>query len=71
MESKLKPCPFCGGEAKIVHRKKKDVFDIGCYVSLMCPANICIDPKCTECGDGYSYKEEAIHLWNRRVSDGK
>ena len=50
----LKPCPFCGGEAKI-YRSKYDAF-VGC-------------DKChisTWSGDS---EQELVDAWNRRASD--
>lgn len=54
MEYELKPCPFCGGEAKVV-----DQF----YVS----ARYVI---CEHCGATSSWcltNEQAVKSWNRRV----
>lgn len=58
---KLKPCPFCGGEAQILVDVLKDY-----------PATYL--PCCTKC-DGmvekwFPTEKEAIDAWNRRWSDG-
>ena len=61
-EIKLKPCPFCGGEAKIM---KDSVYEDNPYFV------ICTDKKCecyavtNHCRTPYS----AIKAWNRRVHD--
>lgn len=55
-EVKLKPCPFCGGEAKI------STYDWGYSVKeywIYCHS--------CDCASGsYHSKEEAIETWNRR-----
>lgn len=53
----LKPCPFCGGEAKI---RDYSIQDLG-------PE---IDVFCTNCGGQtfvYETEGEAIEAWNRRA----
>ncbi len=50
---KLKPCPFCGGEAKI--------FRVGRH-SLFCA--YCVD--CDTSGGHYFTEEDAIAAWNQR-----
>ena len=56
---KLKPCPFCGGEAKI---GSTDIFgfEVRCTV---CPCDV----------GRYWFvkKEEAVTAWNRRFSDDR
>lgn len=56
MTNKLKPCPFCGGEAYILKLQDKEVY-FGC---------------CTNCyaesGKGLTI-ERAIELWNRRADN--
>ena len=58
--SELKPCPFCGGEAQCITEYCKEV------ELLVSKVN------CTRCGIKTPYQHyanEAIDLWNRRVSD--
>ena len=58
--SELKPCPFCGSEAKLYADKKTQ--DWGA---------ICQQPEC-ECNARIPYcatREEAIEQWNRRAPD--
>lgn len=58
--AELKPCPFCGGKAKLISRG--GLHYVECYV------NTCyIVPKTT----WYKEKSEAIKAWNRRAEDGK
>ena len=55
-EIKLKPCPFCGGEAEIF---VSDVTDRAVVYCKGCDAQIQIKPN----------EEEAIEAWNERVSE--
>ena len=53
---KLKPCPFCGGTAKVYQEDKDNEFTHRV--------------KCNECWcsvSGVTNKQEAIDAWNRRV----
>lgn len=63
-ENNLKPCPFCGGEAKL-HKEKLDIFGVmrDCY-SVYCT-------KCC-CQTQYSGSEnEAVRDWNKRTCSCK
>lgn len=59
----LKPCPFCGGEARVCHFSSfvNSAFDSGYYI------------KCNKCGTtGHKYfttMKQAIRAWNRRVEN--
>ena len=57
-EQKLKPCPFCGGEAKICQEKGAywEVACEDCYASV----------GVYNC---YEDKGEAIEAWNKRVGE--
>ncbi len=55
--NKLKPCPFCGGEA--VHLRSNLVYTTT-YVSCT---------KCSARTDYYNTKGWATRAWNRRVSE--
>lgn len=60
-EIKLKPCPFCGGEAKIIVSGGCDGED--------CLVWVC----CDECGAESALldsTEEATAAWNRRAEHG-
>lgn len=55
---KLKPCPFCGGEAKVFGNYDDSDYHVNCTND--------------ECGcywvNYYKTKEEAVEAWNRRIS---
>lgn len=62
MSEELKPCPFCGGEAKKQEVKTTILSDT--YWGIKCT-------KCN-CGTvGYLNYNYAIKAWNRRANDGK
>lgn len=57
--NELKPCPFCGGEARIRDFTMVDLEPE-------------IDVFCINCGAQtfvYETKDDAIEAWNRRVED--
>jgi Lar family restriction alleviation protein len=59
MTEKLKPCPFCGGEAELLSMTYRGgkVFGVFCKTQ-------------TDHGhfiDNYASKQEAIDAWNRRA----
>lgn len=62
---KLKPCPFCGGEAEV---KKKEFGDNTGYAFITCKSCEASTKRFTKSLD-YSAVYEAIKSWNRRVSD--
>ena len=76
---KLKPCPFCGGEAEILHVRSgysanpttiRDEFKAGCkscemYTKLY-TTNIWIDEKGVLHNE-YNGAENATKAWNRRA----
>ena len=65
---KLKPCPFCGGKAKLVNEEQ------GITVSYIVSYILCTECKasspvfriCTE----YSSDKKAIEAWNSRAQEG-
>lgn len=71
---KLKPCPFCGGEAKISAGKKDGFkFVIWCEREK-CYANSTgyvptLDNSDLALGNIESCKNNAIEAWNRRVKE--
>ena len=61
----LKPCPFCGGEAGIVHGAKRKVLGDDRYVYGDCV-------YCTVCdAQIFSSQRRATEMWNRRIQDGE
>ena len=56
-DKKLNPCPFCGGEAKIVR------FYGHCYQTVGCR-------KC-DVQINRDTKKQAIAAWNKRVTEAK
>lgn len=55
---KLKPCPFCGGEAKIIHAN-----DVTLPYRIRCKNINCdVRPSTT----WFKYEEDAITKWNTR-----
>lgn len=58
MATKLKPCPFCGGEATAY-----DVAGVACPVRIICD-------ECWAAIEGDTEKD-AIAAWNRRVGGKK
>lgn len=66
--TKLKPCPFCGGKAKIHSAVTSGI--------LKCPKAYCYCDKClatTQSFEDYEYNGEyifkAINAWNRRAGN--
>lgn len=58
MSDKLKPCPFCGGEVKLVTDFSQNKDHVYCF-------------ECTECGalvymDDLIDKDKSIEAWNTR-----
>jgi Lar family restriction alleviation protein len=64
---KLKPCPFCGGEAWIIRTN-----DNNSSPYVQCKFGVFRVPKCP-LGHlvtwDYATEEEAIAAWNRRAND--
>lgn len=55
---KLKPCPFCGGEATLWSGNIDDDYS-DLYYDVYCTACNCMTPK-------FHDEESAIRFWNRR-----
>lgn len=59
MSEALKPCPFCGGKAKLMTME----YDGQKYYGVFCTANMEHGHFITN----YGIKEEAIEVWNGRI----
>ena len=69
LNSQLKPCPFCGGPAKIIERTKPDGYCSYAVKLVRCEA--CRAQTEERTADGYYGEycsdEEIVECWNRRV----
>lgn len=62
---KLKPCPFCGGEA-VLKIKGFDIFNNAAFVTcLSCGVSTRLIPQSSE----YVASQEAAAMWNRRTKE--
>ena len=59
---KLKPCPFCGREAKLQE---------GLTWLIGCDTRGCIGFRPYSLDRDYESAEEATRAWNRRANDGE
>lgn len=64
MSEKLKPCPFCGGEA--IAKKDADKNRYNWYVTCSYATWDC---PCMPSTGYYDTKKHAIEAWNRRAKD--
>jgi Lar family restriction alleviation protein len=58
----LKPCPFCGGEAIVLHWDGTDTFSVGCVNTFVCHGG-------THTSSAYQSEQEAAEAWNRRADN--
>lgn len=68
MNSKLKPCPFCGSELAVDAKtdEEMEVLSDGCSSGYY---TVCCDFRTCGCGAASGYrksKQEAIEVWNSR-----
>lgn len=80
--TELKPCPFCGGEAKFFIKKYRERglsrgYDFGIYCTkcdIITPkTNYELDLQLSDLGEIEFIKDEraeAIEAWNRRAENG-
>ena len=60
MTDKLKPCPFCGGNANLIEQKATGCFRVKC---TKCP---------TDLGRYWFFKKnDVINAWNRRADNDR
>lgn len=69
MNAELKPCPFCGGEAKIINYTNKEVSPHKNKTYVECSKCNSGTGVFTQKGVSIEYIQEAIEAWNRRVDD--
>jgi hypothetical protein len=72
--SELRPCPFCGGEAKLWNNSQYEpcLDEGGAYVDIFISSADTFGVECTKCccqNIGYNTEQEAIETWNRRAGD--
>ncbi len=62
----IKPCPFCGGEAMLVHNATRKIYGTDRYMT-----GVAIG--CDTCTVNMFFGSEklAIEAWNRRTSEQK
>ena len=61
--NELRPCPFCGGRAAIVHKKEP----VGECWKVYCMNEDC---WCEASTPAYNRRETAVEAWNRRADNG-
>ena len=66
MMEKLKPCPFCGGNASTSHGVE---CTSGQYFFVACDRCHCRTKKFFNWVYGESYEQKAIGAWNSRVKE--
>lgn len=69
----LKPCPFCGGEAREWNNGSIEpiIDENGSYVDMLIFSPDMFGIECTKCccqNIGYSSEQEAIKAWNKRIT---
>lgn len=66
MTNKLKPCPFCGGEASIRASENSNRFFVGCF-NDGCPVNPCSGDFLLDGVYDDEMKQAAVDEWNTRA----
>jgi hypothetical protein len=68
----LKPCPFCGGEAKLWHRRRQETkYTIGCMNSdcfVWIPTDVYLS-ELHNYAPCFRYLSDAVNSWNTRAKD--
>ncbi len=63
----LKPCPFCGGKAKVIKcpcGEFRNLYVVGCFDDDMCLGNL------NHITMIFTTKQNAEQAWNRRANYG-
>ncbi len=60
--NELKPCPFCGGEARIISHRFHELSNTYGVTCKICGS---------ETRQFYRAEEDAVNAWNRRASDAE
>ena len=66
MTDKLKPCPFCGGQAKLFNTRVQGGYDYSYVQCLKCS----IHTAKYDVSVNYCSSEKATEAWNRRADNG-
>lgn len=65
-ENKLKPCPFCGGEAQLAIAPSNEYVGIPCYAVTCKHCKVMMGTVQKGQTDFYRTAQEAIEIWNTR-----
>mgnify|MGYP002521701163 CR=1 FL=1 len=65
----LKPCPFCGGSAKVMHMDVGDHADGSPWMvwAVWCDDDLNAEYSHGHYIDNYETRDEAVEAWNRRA----
>lgn len=66
MTDKLKPCPFCGGEAEVYYAPGNDIVGIPCFGVACGNCKTMIGTVKDGTTDFFRTPQEAIKAWNTR-----
>lgn len=66
-QTELKPCPFCGGIARLYNQKVRGGYDYSYVICEACRIRTMQYEVSTE----YCSRDKAINDWNRRVNNAK
>lgn len=69
--SELKPCPFCGGEAKVMYAQTDDGTKTISVVCQMCNTGIFRARMRPDEWNAWYKPEQAIKAWNKRAGEQK
>ncbi len=68
-EIELKPCPFCGGKAEVMHMDCTDHSDGSAWTvwGVWCVDDLNAEYSHGHFIDNYETRDEAVAAWNRRA----